>query len=56
MHNVARPNRAEFTQLLSPLNPSLYVEMIDLSAMGWIVAFAIFTGVYWRVLTRPRID
>jgi uncharacterized protein involved in response to NO len=49
-------NAAVVTRVLSPLNPGLYVEMIDLSAVGWIVAFAIFTAVYWPVLTRPRVD
>jgi uncharacterized protein involved in response to NO len=49
-------NAAVIARVLSPLNPSLYVDMIDLSALGWIVTFAIFTGVYWPVLTRPRVD
>lgn len=49
-------NAAVIARVLSPLNSSLYVEMIDLSAMGWIVTFAIFTWVYWPVLTRPRVD
>ena len=48
-------NAAVVARVLSPLNPGLYIEMIDLSALGWIVTFAIFTGVYWPVLTRPRV-
>ncbi len=49
-------NSAVIARVLSQLNPSLYVQMIDLAAIGWIVAFAIFTGVFWPVLTRPRVD
>ncbi len=49
-------NAAVIARVLSQLNPSLYLDMIDLSAMGWIVTFAIFSWVYWPVLTRPRVD
>ncbi len=49
-------NAAVVARVLSPLNPDLTIEMIDLSALGWIVTFAIFTAVYWPVLTRPRVD
>ena len=49
-------NAAVVARVLSPLNPGLYIEIIDLSALGWIVTFAIFTAVYWPVLTRPRVD
>ncbi|MCH6549665.1 MAG: NnrS family protein [Proteobacteria bacterium] len=49
-------NAAVVARVLSPLNPGLTIEMIDLSALGWIVTFAIFTAVYWPVLTRPRVD
>jgi uncharacterized protein involved in response to NO len=49
-------NVAVIVRVLGPLAQNLYIEMIDLSAIGWIVAFAIFTGVYWPVLTRPRVD
>ncbi len=49
-------NVAVIVRILSPLNSGLYVAMIDLSALGWIVTFSIFTGVYWPVLTRARRD
>ncbi len=49
-------NAAVVARVLSPLHPALYVRMIDLSALGWIVTFALFTGVYWPILTRPRVD
>ncbi len=49
-------NAAVVARVLSPLNSGLYVAMIDLSALGWIVTFGIFTAVYWPVLTRPRVD
>jgi len=45
-------NAAVIIRIVSALNPGLYIAMIDLSALGWIVAFAIFTWVYWPVLTR----
>jgi uncharacterized protein involved in response to NO len=47
---------AVVVRVLSVLNSGLYIEMIDLSALGWIVTFAIFTWVYWPVLTRPGLD
>jgi uncharacterized protein involved in response to NO len=49
-------NAAVIARVLSPLNSGLYVAMIDLSALGWIVTFIIFTRVYWPILTRPRVD
>lgn len=49
-------NAAVVARVLSSLNSGLYVAMIDLSALGWIVTFIIFTCVYWPVLTRPRVD
>jgi len=49
-------NVAVIARVLSPLMPGLSVEMVDLSAAGWIVTFAIFASVYWSVLTGPRVD
>lgn len=49
-------NAAVIARVLSPLMPGLSVGIIDLSATGWIVAFALFVGVYWPVLTGPRVD
>jgi len=49
-------NAAVIARVLSPLMPGLVGEMIDLSAVGWVVTFAIFAGVYWPVLTRHRVD
>ncbi len=49
-------NAAVIVRVLGPLSAGLYLEMIDLSALGWIVTFALFTWVYWPVLTRPRVD
>jgi len=43
-------------RVLSPLFDSGSLTMIDLSALGWIVTFAIFSWVYWPVLTGPRVD
>ena len=47
---------AVIIRVLSPLFDSAYLAMIDLSALGWIVTFAIFSWVYWPVLTGPRVD
>ena len=49
-------NAAVVVRVFSPLNSGRYIEMIDLSALGWIAAFALFTWVYWPVLTRPRVE
>jgi uncharacterized protein involved in response to NO len=46
---------AVFVRVLSPLS-SQYLVMVDVSAAGWIVAFGIFTWVYWPVLIGPRAD
>jgi len=41
-------------RVLGPFAGSQYLLMIDLSAAGWILAFAIFTWVYWPILTRAK--
>jgi uncharacterized protein involved in response to NO len=43
-------------RILSPLTTDGYFTMIDLAATGWILTFAIFSWVYWPILTRPRAD
>lgn len=45
---------AVLMRILSTVIPGGYFLMIDLAAAGWILAFAIFTWVYWPILTRPR--
>jgi uncharacterized protein involved in response to NO len=47
---------AVLVRVLGPLSGQGYLMMIDISAMGWILAFAIFTWVYWPILSRPRAD
>jgi uncharacterized protein involved in response to NO len=32
-----------------------YMQVLDLSAIAWMVAFAIFVWVYWPVLTGPPV-
>jgi uncharacterized protein involved in response to NO len=49
-------NAAVIARVLSQLNPSFYVDLIDLSALGWIVTFALFTWVYWPILTQPPVQ
>jgi uncharacterized protein involved in response to NO len=43
-------------RVMSPWNAVNYLGMIELAAVGWCLAFAIFTWVYWPILTGPRVD
>jgi uncharacterized protein involved in response to NO len=43
-------------RVLGPLTGKSYLMMIDLAASGWMLAFAIFTWVYWPILSGPRAD
>ncbi len=45
---------AVLIRILGPLTGKYYLLIIDLSALGWTLAFAIFSWVYWPILTRPR--
>jgi uncharacterized protein involved in response to NO len=36
--------------------PGAYVTWIGLSAALWCAAFAIFTALYYPILSRPRLD
>ena len=47
---------AGMIRVLGPLTGKNYLLIVDFSALGWMMAFAIFTWVYWPILTRPRID
>ena len=47
---------AVLIRVLGPLSGQNYLLMIDLSAAGWILAFAIFVWVYWPILTRQKPD
>ena len=47
---------AVIARVTGPLTGSAYVSMIDLSAAAWILAFAVFTWVYWPILSQPRAD
>jgi uncharacterized protein involved in response to NO len=47
---------AVVVRVLSPLSDSGSLALIDLSALGWIVTFTIFSWVYWPVLTGSRVD
>ncbi len=35
---------------------SNYLVSVDISALGWIIAFGIFVWVYWPILIGPRAD
>lgn len=45
---------AVLIRVLGPLSGQGYMMMIDLSATAWILSFAIFTWVYWPILSRPK--
>jgi uncharacterized protein involved in response to NO len=47
---------AVLIRVLGPLSGTSYMRMIDLSATGWMLAFAIFTWVYWPILGRAKVD
>jgi uncharacterized protein involved in response to NO len=47
---------AVLLRTLSTLSDTGYMRMIDLAAFGWILAFGLFSWVYWPVLTQPRAD
>jgi uncharacterized protein involved in response to NO len=41
-------------RILSPLATGWYLTLIDVAAAAWLVAFGLFTVVYWPILTQPR--
>ncbi len=41
-------------RIASPLAPGAYLPLIDAAATAWLVAFGLFTVVYWPILTQPR--
>lgn len=43
-------------RILGPLSAENYMLMIDLSALGWVLAFGLFTWVYWPILSRPKAN
>lgn len=45
---------AVLIRVLGPLTGKSYLLMIDLSAAGWMLAFAIFVWVYWPILTHSK--
>jgi len=47
---------AVMVRVLGPFSGFAYLQVIDLAAMGWILAFALFTWVYWPILSRSRVD
>ena len=45
---------AVLIRVLGPLSGSSYLLLIDLSAAGWMLAFALFTWVYWPILSHEK--
>jgi uncharacterized protein involved in response to NO len=44
---------AVIARILSPWAEAGYLSMVNIAAIGWCLAFAIFIQVYWPVLTGP---
>lgn len=42
-------------RVLGPLSGGSYILILDLSAAGWMLAFALFTWVYWPILSREKM-
>jgi uncharacterized protein involved in response to NO len=47
---------AVIMRVLGPVFEDNALTLIDMSALGWIFTFAMFSWVYWPVLTGPRVD
>jgi uncharacterized protein involved in response to NO len=47
---------AVLVRILSPWMAGAYLAMVNLAAISWCLAFAIFMWVYWPILTRERIE
>lgn len=47
---------AVITRVLAQFSGPWYLQVIELAAAGWILAFAIFCKSYWPILTRRRPD
>lgn len=47
---------AVIVRIVSPLAPARYQMLLDLSATGWMVTFALFLWVYAPMVIRPRVD
>jgi len=47
---------AVLLRILGPLSGKNYMLMIDISALVWMLAFGLFTWVYWPILSRSRIN
>ena len=47
---------AVFVRIAASFAGDAYLGMVDIAALGWMAAFALFSWVYWPVLTGPRVD
>jgi uncharacterized protein involved in response to NO len=47
-------NAGVLVRILGPLAPGAYLPLIDIAATAWLIAFGLFTVVYWPILTQPR--
>lgn len=47
---------AVILRLISAFAGAQYFALIDASAISWMLAFALFSWVYWPVLTRPSVE
>lgn len=49
-------NAAVLIRLAGALFTGSYQIFIDVAATGWMIAYAIYVGIYWPILTQPRVD
>ena len=47
---------AVLVRILSPWMAGAYLPMVNLAAVSWCLAFAIFMWVYWPILTREPLE
>ncbi len=47
---------AVIARILSPWADGYYLQAVNLAAIAWCLAFAMFIWAYWPVLTKPSLD
>lgn len=47
---------AALARLAAALDLADFTALIIVSALGWVIAFALFLVLYWTVLSSPRVD
>jgi uncharacterized protein involved in response to NO len=47
---------AVVARVLGFVTGDAYLDSVDVSALGWMLAFGIFAWVYWPIMIGPRVD